>query len=64
MPEVLFARRPAGPPVQASTRAPLRPAPLPHARPAAPQSPRAEPTRGSSEDSDRSSHRRRRRRRS
>jgi len=60
-PEVLLARRP---PVQASARPPLRPAPLSHARPGSPQSPRAEPARQPSEDSDRSRHRHRPRHRS
>jgi RIO kinase 1 len=60
MPEVLFARRP---PVQAPTRPPLRPASPPHARSGSAQSPHAEPERGSSDDSNRSSHRHRPRRR-
>ena len=52
-PEVLFAR----------PRSPQPAAPS-YDRPASPQSPRAEPSRASSEDSNRSSHRRRPRRRS
>jgi RIO kinase 1 len=66
-PEVLLARprRPgADAHVQVTTRPAPRPASPPHGRPASPQAPRAEPSRGSGENSDRSSHRRRPRRRS
>jgi RIO kinase 1 len=55
---------PQRPALQSSTRPAPRPAPPGHGRPAAPWAPRAEPSRGSNEDSDRSRHRRRPPRRS